>query len=423
MSDAPTIGPGLGSADTFAEAVPLAGADRVLGYQLLNEISRGGQAIVFRACQNSTGRFVALKILRDGPLSDGAARERLEREVRILATLDHPNIVNIIDRGKTADGHDFLVMNLITGVTLDKFAIENCGRDSIAGDTLLVLQLFAKICRGVAIAHIRGIVHRDLSPSNIMVDQRGEPHILDFGLARTSFDRFANHESREISITGQFLGKLAYASPEQANGQLDEIDIRTDVYALGVILYQSLTGGRFPYEVVGNLAAVLHNIVHATPTPPSKLLPIETSAAIDSARKIKRNHPALINAEIEAIVLKALEKLPDDRYQSAGELCRDIENYLAGRPTLARPALVTVPASAAIKSVTETVKRSESSNDENRALTLMPSSWMKTARLGAISGLLTAAVCGGAYVVRYYIALHEISTPTENLKPDQLLNH
>ena len=113
------------------------------------------------------------------------------------------------------------------------------------------MTLFKKICDAVALAHRRGITHRDLSPSNILVDEQGEPHILDFGLARTAFDQFDGPEMKSVSVTGQFIGKLAYASPEQAGGVSAAIDVRTDVYALGVILYQILTGGRFPYQVVG----------------------------------------------------------------------------------------------------------------------------------------------------------------------------
>ena len=221
------------------------------GYRLLNEINRGGQAIVYRAEQQSTGRIVAVKVLREGPLADEAARERFRREVRALAVLEnHPHIVPIIDSG-TADGYDYLVMKHLVGKPLDKFLFD--GNDAPTGhdDAAFSLNLFLKICQAVAAAHRLGVVHRDLSPSNILIDEQGSPHILDFGLARTPFDRFMRVGDADPSITGLFLGKLAYASPEQAEGCPEKIDPRTDVYALGVILYQILTGGQFPYQSRG----------------------------------------------------------------------------------------------------------------------------------------------------------------------------
>ncbi len=192
----------------------------VPGYTVLSEIARGGQAIVFKATQLSTGKIVALKLLRDGPLADDSARERLQREVRVLAALDHPNIVTVIDSGRTPDGHGFLVMNFINGISLDAFIREKS--DPILADPSSLLRLFIKICDAVNAAHLRGITHRDLSPSNIMIDERSEPHVLDFGLARTAFDRFITHQHHDISITGQVLGKLAYASPEQARGSVEK---------------------------------------------------------------------------------------------------------------------------------------------------------------------------------------------------------
>jgi serine/threonine protein kinase/formylglycine-generating enzyme required for sulfatase activity len=306
---------------------------KIAGYFVQSEIRRGGQAIVLKAIQESTGRTVAIKLLRDGALADDHARQRLQREISVLATLDHPNIVGVIDRGHTPDGHDYLVMDYIIGETLDDFLLHQ-PTDKRNGDPSALLRLFLKICDAVNVAHLRGITHRDLSPSNIMIDVHGEPKILDFGLARTAFDRFINQQKKDISVTGQFLGKLAYASPEQARGESSRIDIRTDVYALGVILYQMLTGGRFPYEVVGNIADVLNNIINAKPTPPSKVMTAIAPAEMQP-RRMRKRHPPVVNDTIEAIVLKALEKNPEDRFQSAGEFAREIGNYLSGLPTIA----------------------------------------------------------------------------------------
>jgi serine/threonine protein kinase len=277
---------------------------------------------------------VAVKLLREGPLADFASRSRLQREVSVLAALDHPNIVSVIDSGVTPEGLDYLVMNFITGQPLHEFIQENRQAETGNADPTSLLILFTKICDAMNAAHLRGIVHRDLSPSNIMIDGQGAPHILDFGLARTAFDRHIGGGGRTISIAGTFMGKMAYASPEQARGESEKIDIRTDVYALGVILYQILTGGEFPYDVSGNVVEVLSKIVNEQPTPPSRQIALrQTQQPSQTQRRFRK--PPVVNRVMEAIVLKALEKEPKNRYQSAGELGNDVENYLAGRPTAA----------------------------------------------------------------------------------------
>jgi serine/threonine protein kinase len=362
----------------------------IIGYAVIAQISQGGQAVVYKAIQQKTSKTVAIKLLKEGLLADENAQQRFQREVRVLAALNHPNIVQIIDSGDTTDGREFLVMNYIDGCALDDFIRQRTNASGAAPDAAAMLQLFLKICDAVNAAHLRGITHRDLSPSNILIDERNEPHILDFGLARTAFDRLLNLGRKDISVTGQFLGKLAYASPEQARGDRDKIDIRTDVYALGVILYQIVTGGHFPYEVVGNIADVLNNIIHSKPKPPSEVL--TAGATTTAPRRIRKRHPSVVNETIEAIVLKALEKKPEDRYQSAGEFARDIGNYLSGLPTFAQ---------------TPHARR-----EPRLRFTIRPQSIRRTILLGLAAGSVTAAACGIAYYIRFHMILNEIQQRT-----------
>ncbi|MBM4017930.1 MAG: DUF1080 domain-containing protein, partial [Planctomycetes bacterium] len=308
----------------------------VRGYSILREISRGGQAVILEAIQESTGRKVAIRVLREGALLTAEQRARFEREVQILAALQHPNIVGILDRGTTAEGAPYLAMEYIEGVPLDQFITEYYVRQrGRRPDPEEMLRLFMKVADAVSAAHLRGVVHRDLKPSNVRIDARGDPHILDFGLARTAVQSLTAEGGtpRPVTVTGQFLGSLPWASPEQAEGLPGKIDIRSDVYSLGIILYQMLTDGHFPYDVSGSMRDVLTNIITTEPTPPSRVL-----EAKDAARKVRRRRfrrRKALDETIEAIVLKALAKKAENRYQSAGDMARDVASYLSGQPTLA----------------------------------------------------------------------------------------
>lgn len=282
------------------------------GYDVIREIHRGGQGVVYQAIQRATKRRVAIKVLHGGPFTGSAGRARFEREIQILGQLNHPNIVRIHDSGLTSDGSCFYVMDYISGPTLEEF-IRKEERPSIDE----TLKLFTRICEAVNAAHLKGVIHRDLKPSNIKITPEGDPIIVDFGLAKVAVPDVTDEEHpRLMSMTGQFIGSLPWASPEQAQGMPGAIDVRTDVYSLGVILYQMLTG-RFPYEVAGHMRDVLDNILRAQPLRPSTV-----------RRKI--------NDEVETIVLKCLSKERERRYQSAGELARDIRRYLGGEPIEAK---------------------------------------------------------------------------------------
>jgi predicted Ser/Thr protein kinase len=299
-------------AAVIAESLPPDGT--FPGYELIREIHRGGQGVVYQAIQTSTRQKVAVKVLHGGPFSGSSGRSRFEREVQVLGQLNHPNIVGIHDSGVTADGSCFYVMDYIAGRTLDEVIAS--GKLSIEE----TLKLFAKICDAVNAAHLKGIIHRDLKPANIRIDGSGEPIVVDFGLAKIVLPDMAADEGsgqqRMMSMTGQFIGSLPWASPEQAEGIPGNIDVRTDVYSLGVVMYQMLTG-QFPYAVVGKMRDVLDNILRAEPARPST---------------VRRQ----VNDEVETIVLKCLSKERERRYQSAGELGRDIHRYLKGEPIEAK---------------------------------------------------------------------------------------
>jgi len=276
-------------------------SDSIPGYAILGEIHRGAQGVVYRATQLATHREVAIKVMREGPISRPLDEARFEREVRILARLKHPNIVTIHDSGAIGGTHYF-VMDCVDGVPLDLHFPED---EAITQK----IELFAKICEAVTAAHLKGIIHRDLKPSNILVDSNGQPHVLDFGLAKALTEADEATRARDMTITGQFVGSLPWASPEQADGAPDLVDLRSDVYSLGVMLYQLLTG-RFPYTVIGKMRDVLGHILETEPIKP---------------RAIRRD----IDEELETIVLKCLAKDPERRYQMAGELARDLRHYLA----------------------------------------------------------------------------------------------
>ncbi|MBP7937716.1 MAG: protein kinase [Phycisphaerae bacterium] len=284
---------------------PYAFAEHIAGYEITREIHRGGQGVVYQAVQKATKRKVAIKVMKEGPFASHKDRARFEREVEVLGQLNHPNIVAIHDSGSVS-GTFFFVMDYITGQPLDLWM---AAKQRSVQETL---RLFAKICGAVNAAHLRGIIHRDLKPGNIQIDAEGEPHILDFGLAKVAI----GDEVSLMTATGQFMGSLPWSSPEQAEGIPGRIDTRTDVYSLGVILYQMLTG-KFPYDVVGNMRAVLDRIMTGEPVRP---------------RAVRRE----IDDEVETIVLKCLSKDRDRRYQTAGELARDIGHYLAGDPIEAK---------------------------------------------------------------------------------------
>jgi len=277
------------------------------GFTNFVEIGRGGQAVVYRARRVAGDEIVAIRVLRNGPADDPAHQRRFEREVEIAAALRHPGIVRIEEHGITGDGHLYAVMELVEGAPINEATRSLATRPK--------LEAFHRVCEAVHHAHLRGIMHRDLKPANIMIDHRGAPRVLDFGLARPQHDRETTRLAR-VSRTGQFVGSLAWASPEQLAAEPDQLDVRSDVYSLGVVLYELLTD-RLPCDVDGPLDAVIERIVHRPPSSPRVLRPS-------------------LDEDVAAITLRCLAKLPDQRYETAGALARDLRRHLDGEPIESR---------------------------------------------------------------------------------------
>ncbi|HUN80413.1 MAG TPA: serine/threonine-protein kinase [Phycisphaerae bacterium] len=295
---------------------------RIGAYEIVRKLGEGGMGIVYEARQENPRRTVALKLIRSGFVSTGLLK-RFEHEAQVLGQLQHPGIAQIYEagtaevvaagRGIGATGirQSFFAMEFVRGKTLTQSA-----NDRELG-TRQRLELFAHLCDAVHYAHSRGVIHRDIKPGNILVDETGRPKILDFGVARAT-----NADMQSLTLNtavGQLIGTIPYMSPEQVSGDPVQIDFRSDVYSLGVTLYELLVG-RLPFD--------LHN----------RSIP-------EAARIIREEEPTRLSSidpklrgDIETIVAKAIEKEPARRYGSVAEMAADIRRYLNDEPVQARPA-------------------------------------------------------------------------------------
>jgi predicted Ser/Thr protein kinase len=293
--DAATIGfvPGTATAGPHPD---------VSGYEMLEELGRGGMGVVFKARQTELGRVVALKMVLAGSMAAPTELERFHAEALAAARLDHPHIVPIYEVGEH-QGLPYFTMKYIEGRSLAQHL------DRLSGDVRSSVRLVAQMAQAVHHAHQRGIIHRDLKPGNVLIDAGGQPHVTDFGLAKRTDD------DSGLTQTGAILGTPSYMAPEQAAAK-KEITTAVDVYALGAILYECLTG-RPPFRGDTPLDTVLQVMEH-DPVPPRTVNP-------------------RVDRDLELVCLKCLHKDPTQRYSSAAILADELEHWLAGEPLAVRP--------------------------------------------------------------------------------------
>jgi WD40 repeat protein/tRNA A-37 threonylcarbamoyl transferase component Bud32 len=276
-------------------------------YELLEEIARGGMGVVYRARQLSLNRPVALKMITAGQLATRASIQRFHTEAEAAARLDHPNIVPIYEIGQYEAQHYFS-MKLIAGGTLADLSLKAKVQSPKSPEC--AARLVGTVARAVHYGHQRGILHRDLKPTNILLDEQGGPHVTDFGLAKLVED------DSSLTVSATMLGTPAYMAPEQAAGRARQLTTAADIYSLGAILYELLTG-QVPFRAE-TAVETLRQVCEAEPPPPRSLNP-----------KLDR--------DLETICLKCLSKDPQKRYGSADMLAQDLEHWRNGEPIVARP--------------------------------------------------------------------------------------
>src|SRR5271155_1389451 len=315
-----------------------AAAGQIGPYRLLQLLGEGGMGEVWLAEQKTPiHRTVALKLIKAG-MDTKSVVARFESEQQALALMDHPSIAKVFDAGSTAEGRPYFVMEYVPGLPITEY----CDKHRLTMKERL--ELFAQVCDGVQHAHQKAIIHRDLKPSNVLVveqDNKAVPKIIDFGLAKATGQRLT--DKTMFTELGVMIGTPEYMSPEQADQREQSIDTRTDVYSLGVILYQLLVGV-LPFDVkalrTAGLEALLRAIREQEPPKPSTRIRTMGEASAASAEK-RREEPRTfarhLRGELDWITMKALEKDRTRRYGSPAELGADIGRHLHNEPVRAHP--------------------------------------------------------------------------------------
>ena len=335
-SPPPEAPPRIATVLTPATEAP---GDLIGRYKLLEKVGQGGMGEVWSADQSEpVKRRVALKIIKLG-MDTRSVVARFEAERQALALMDHPNIAKILDGGATAAGRPFFVMELVRGVPITEF----CDRQKIPTDQRL--ELFTQVCQAIQHAHQKGIIHRDIKPSNILVtlhDGVPVPKVIDFGIAKATDQRLT--EKTLFTQVDQFLGTPAYMSPEQAELSGLDIDTRSDIYSLGVLLYQLLTG-KTPFDTKELLKAgfdeMRRTIREVEPPRPSTRLSTLAEADLTTLAAQRRIEPRKLTGQLRGdldwIVMKCLEKERSRRYETANALAADLTRHLHREPVVARP--------------------------------------------------------------------------------------
>jgi serine/threonine protein kinase len=334
------VPPGPGRTDRPARVSTEKPGDRIGRYKLLQQIGEGGCGVVYMAEQEEpVRRRVALKVIKLG-MDTKSVIARFEAERQALALMDHPNIARVLDVGATERGRPYFVMELVRGIKITDY----CDQNNLS--THERLDLFTQVCRAIEHAHQKGIIHRDIKPSNILVtmnDGVPVPKVIDFGIAKATEGKLT--DKTLFTAFEQFIGTPAYMSPEQAEMSGLDIDTRSDIYSLGVLLYELLTG-ETPFDAKKLLQAGLDEIRRTIreqePARPSTCLSTMLGADLTAiANHRKAEPPSLVNlirGELDWIVMKCLEKDRIRRYETANSLASDVQRHLRNELVLARPA-------------------------------------------------------------------------------------